>query len=597
MSSATIRALPHGQPQHAAAAVTKPPRVWPAVALLALVWMILFTCAWLELTTFVRFLSAMAVCALLFLGFTGWWFTNGRLSWTERLIVFGAVVAGGVVTVLLTLKTFGPFALILTAVPYVCTAWTMWLLIARKASARTRGIGLLAAIWLSWGAFTLIRMDGLTGEQRIQLHFRWTPTAEELYLAQLAQRQADSIDLLPSLREPATFQPGDWPGFRGPNRDGVVRGVKITTDWKTSPPCLLWRQRVGPGWSSFAVVGDRLYTQEQRGEIEAVVCLDAATGREIWAHEDDARFFEQLAGAGPRATPTFHDGRVYALGATGLLNCLDAVTGERKWQRDIAADSGAKLPQWGFAGSPLVVRGLVVVFAGGEGDQNLLAYRINSGDPAWAARAGQNSYSSPQLATLDGEEQILFLSDHGLIAVDPASGSVLWEHARPAKGAPRSLQPHPVTNSQVLFSSETDIGTALLDVTRDGRTWKPAQRWASRDFMPSFNDFVVHDGYIYGFDGAIFSCVDGQTGERRWKKGRYGHGQVLLLADQPLLLVVTEEGDAVLVAADPEAPRQLAKFRAIEGKTWNHPVIAHGRLYVRNGEEMACYELKLAEGP
>jgi outer membrane protein assembly factor BamB len=456
---------------------------------------------------------------------------------------------------------------------------------------------MIAAILWSWAPLTLIRMDGLSGEQRLKLHWRWTPTAEELYLAELAQRNADVRDLSNAFTEPITYQPCDWPGFRGPKRDGAVRGVKIATDWKTSPPQLIWRQRVGPAWSSMAVVGDRLYTQEQRGQFEAVVCLDADNGREIWVHEDEVRFFETLAGAGPRATPTFHDGYIYVLGATGILNCLDAATGERKWSHNIADDSGAKVPQWGFVSSPLVARGVVIVFAGGVDDKGLLAYRAKSGDLAWSASAGQTSYTSPQLATVEGEDQVLFLSDHGLTAVDPATGAVLWEHPLSAKGAPRSLQPHPVSRSQILISSETDLGTALLDVSRDGQSWTATQRWASRELMPSFNDYVIHDGFIYGFDGAVFCCVDLQTGERRWKKGRYGHGQVLLLADQPLLLVVSEDGDVVLVAADPEEHRQLGTFRAIEGKTWNHPVIAHGRLYVRNAEEMACYELGNAQSP
>jgi hypothetical protein len=178
------------------------------------------------------------------------------------------------------------------------------------------------------------------------------------------------------------------------------------------------------------------------------------------------------------------------------------------------------------------------------------------------------------------------------MAVDPATGAVLWEHAVPVPpSAPRSIQPHAIGSAQVLIASETDLGTALLDVTRDGSTWSATQRWASMNLKPSFNDFIVHNGHIYGFDGSIFCCVDLATGQRRWKDGRYGHGQALLLADQGLLLVASETGDAVLLAADPERHRELGRFHAIDGKTWNHPVLAHGRLYVRNAEEMACYEL------
>jgi outer membrane protein assembly factor BamB len=242
-----------------------------------------------------------------------------------------------------------------------------------------------------------------------------------------------------------------------------------------------------------------------------------------------------------------------------------------------------------------VVEGVVIVFAGGDGPKTLLAYRQDSGEPAWQAAAGQLSYCSPQPATLAGRLAVLFFSDQGLTAVDPASGSVLFEHALPARQAPRSIQPRVVGTSQILVSSEADLGTALLDVARDGEHWTVTQRWASRDLKPSFNDFVIHDGHIYGFDGRVFCCVDLATGKRRWKEGRYEHGQVLLLADQGLLLVVSEAGTAVLLDATSERHRERGRFQALDGKTWNHPVLAHGRLYVRNGAEMACYELASAE--
>ncbi len=313
----------------------------------------------------------------------------------------------------------------------------------------------------------------------------------------------------------------------------------------------------------------------------------------MWAHLDAGRFWENLAGAGPRATPTFADGRLYALGATGILNCLDPASGKQLWSHNIAADSGAKLPMWGFASSPLVVKGLVVVFAGGDGDKGLLAYRADSGELAWSVAAGKMSYSSPHRATIDGHEHILFLGDRGLLAVEPDSGTVLWEHPAPARapGMPRSTQPHPLGAGQILIAGEGDLGTALVEVHRDGDTWTAARRWTSREMKPPFNDFVVHDGFIYGFDSRSFCCLDARTGECRWKEGRYGQGQVVLLADQALLLVLAEDGAAVLVAADAAKHEERGRFQALEGKTWNHPAIAHGRLYVRNAEEMACYDL------
>jgi hypothetical protein len=254
---------------------------------------------------------------------------------------------------------------------------------------------------------------------------------------------------------------------------------------------------------------------------------------------------------------------------------------------------------WGFSSSPLVVGGLVVVFAGGEGEKTLLAYRTDSGQLAWSAPAGKRSYSSPHLASVGGETQLLFVSDRGLSAFDPSSGAVLWEHPTPPgnPGVPRAVQPRAVGPRGILFDAGPDLGTALVEVARSSPSWAAAERWASRALKPSFNDFVVYGKEIYGFNGQVLTCVDLETGRRRWRNGgRYGSGQVLLLGDQGLLVVISEKGEAVLVAADPEARKELGRFQAVEGKTWNHPVIAHGRLYVRNAREVACYQLRL-EGP
>jgi outer membrane protein assembly factor BamB len=565
------------------------PRVWPAVILVSLFWTSYLVFREIEISRFAGFLIRVATSLVIILLFSAWWLLNRRVGRAYRWQVFGVAVGGGVVAALLSNNSLGPIAWLMLSVPCVLTTWVVWLLISRSMPARVRQVGLPVAIVLTWAAFLPIRIQGLDGDGQFEMRWRWTSTAEDRYLAKLANRGGP----VASSREALTLRPDDWPGFRGPDRDGVVRGLRIGTDWDAAPPRLVWKQLVGPGWSSLAVVGDRLFTQEQRGPSEAVVCLDALTGRENWAHLDPIRFDEGIAGPGPRATPTFAAGHIYALGATGILNCLDATTGERKWSRDIASESGAALPKWGFVSSPLVVNGLVVVFAGGEGDKGLLAYHADSGKPAWAAAAGRHTYSSPQFATFGGVQQILFFSERGLHAFDPASGAVLWEHAAAGGGPslPRSLQPHPVGDSQIVIASEADLGTALLDLKRDGTAWVPARHWASKEMKPSFNDFVVSDGFVYGFDGGIFCCVDLATGQRRWKQGRYGYGQVLLLAEQRLLLVAAESGDVVLLAADTAGHRELGQFPAIEGKTWNHPAVAHGRLYVRNGAEMACYEL------
>jgi outer membrane protein assembly factor BamB len=567
-------------------------RVWPGVVIIALFWASYFILNRLDLPMFFHFLIQSGICALSCLLFLIWWLTNRSVARRDRFFALGALIAAIVFAELAADRSLGAL-LFIYAVPLSFSAWALWILIARGYPAELRRVGLIIALFVVWGFFDLLRAEGLDGAGNGDVYWRWTPTAEDLYLAELAGGGGKAGPIA----APAALQPGDWPQFRGPAQNGKAVGEQILADWETTAPKELWHKRVGWGWSSVAVVGERLFTQEQRGDQEAVVCLEAATGGEAWAHLEPARFSDEQSGTGPRATPTFADGRLYALGGAGTLLCLDAVSGTPIWKRDLRADAGAPLPLWGFSSSPLVVDGLVIVYAGGEGTKSLLAYRADTGDVAWTAEAGKMSYSSAQLAVLHGVKQVLFLGDRGLTSYDPATGAVLWEFKSPGRLA-RSLQPQVVGSSRILIGTGMEDDTAMLEVTRDASAWKVEQRWKSGGMRSSFNDFVVDNGAIFGFDKAIFCCLDLETGKQLWKDGRYGYGQVVLLADQHALLVVTDTGAVVLLAADPAGNRELGKkIQAVTGKTWNHPVVAHGRLYVRSCEGMACYELPAAAKP
>jgi outer membrane protein assembly factor BamB len=399
-------------------------------------------------------------------------------------------------------------------------------------------------------------------------------------------RVGDKPAALPAA--PAESKTGaDWPGFRGPNRNGIVVGVRIGTDWHASAPVELWRRPIGPGWSSFAVRGDLLYTQEQRGAEEVVACYKASTGEPVWKHRDAARFWESNAGAGPRATPTLSKGRVYTLGGTGIVNVLDVINGAVVWSRNAASDTGAKVPIWGFAGSPLVVGDVVIVAASGA----LVGYDLATGNPRWLGPKGDEGYSSPQLLTIDGVPQVLLLSGSGLTSVAPADGKVLWEHAW--KGYP-IVQPAQTADGDVLISVSDSSGTRRIAVAHGLGGWTVQERWTSIGLKPYFNDFVVHKGHAFGFDGSILACIDLQEGRRKWKGGRYGNGQLVLLPDQDLLLVLSEEGELALVRATPDQFTELARFPALEGKTWNHPVLVGDLLLARNGVQMAAFRLPVA---
>ena len=607
--------------------------------MVALFWGANAVLAALDAPMFTMFLWRLGCLGLLLILFTGWWLTRRQISRTERFLVFLWAVVLAVVCTMLRHRTVIAPSVLFIALPVLMTGWTIWLLVTRKLSSGTRQLGLIILSLLVWVPTTAVRMEGISGTGQPAFRWRWSHSAEDEYLAartggeknsavsssvdrpgvavsssdrsSVAVSSSDRPATAPSSSGDRANQSGsasngtvsnalvvtvtDWPAFRGANRDAVVHDLKIATDWTDDPPKALWRQRIGAGWSSMAIVGNRLFTQEQRGDTETVTCLDADTGHEVWAHEDKTRFEENLGGVGPRSTPTFVDGKIYSLGASGILNCLDAATGEKRWSRNIGTDSGADIPMWGFASSPLVLDGVVIVFAGGQSDKNLLGYRADTGELAWTAAAGHQSYSSPQLASIDGTEQVLFATDVQLAAIEPKTGTVLWTYPVTSKMVQPAIQPHPVGDAELLCSFGPDAGTMLVNVSHDESGWHSHQRWSSRNLKPFFNDFVVQDDSLYGFDGDVFCCVDSRTGERHWKQGRYGNGQVVLIADQRLLLILSEKGEVVLVAADPGEHKEIGRFQAIDGKTWNHPAIAGGRLYVRNAEEIACYQLKASD--
>jgi outer membrane protein assembly factor BamB len=574
-------------------------RLWPAELIVVLQWSLIYLAqifaAGTMIQFFAMFMGPMVGAAL----FTGWWLFASRLPWKDRVLGLLAFVAMGLMAMYFAHPTIGGMPMAVFGLPVITLSCAVWLLVSSFLRWRARRIGLLFVLVLGWGYFTLVRLDGVDGSIHANMTYRWMPTPEDKFLAEAARKKSTLPVTEANVAESTTAQqinlePGDWPGFRGPDRDARLAGVRLVADWEKTPPRQVWRHRVGPGWSSFAVVGNRLYTQEQLGADEAVICYDASTGEELWTHRDAVRFTETMAGPGPRATPTFHDGMIYALGAKGALNCLDAVTGSLVWTRDIADDAKAKTPIWGFASSPLVVAGVVTVFAGGPDDKAVLGYKAETGEPAWSAGKGAHSYCSTQLSRLDDVEQLVISTDEGMAGFDPVEGKVLWNYSWPlGADMSRVVQPAVAGPSELLIGTGFGNGTRRVQVTREGNSWTTRDVWSAptRAIRPYYNDLVIHKGHIYGFDNNFFTCVNLEDGKAKWKARGYGNGQVLLVVDQDLLLILSETGEVALVDAQPDRHQERCKFQAIDGKTWNHPVFAHGRLYVRNGEEAACYEL------
>jgi outer membrane protein assembly factor BamB len=608
----------------------KPLRLWPGVVAVALQWLLWFVVPIVAPGAGMFPVLGGVACGLAVLV---WWLFFSRAPWSERV---GAIVLM-VVAVFATLRVVHPsiangmmgMMLPIFAIPVLSLALVAWAVASRHLSTGPRRASMVAAILLACGVFTLLRTGGITGEGNSDLHWRWTQTPEQRLLAQ-AGNEKEPVALPPApaaapadkplpthtsdqptaptpapaaVKTPEKSGPdaagppartkthADWSGFRGPERDSVIRGLRIETDWSRSAPVQLWRHPIGPGWSSFAVHGNLLYTQEQRGGDELVSCYNLTTGAPVWRHSDAVRFWESNGGAGPRATPTLSKDRVYSFGATGILNALDARDGSVVWSRNAASDTHTKIPGWGFASSPLVVGDVVIVATSGV----LAAYDAATGNPRWFGPVGGSGYSSPQLATIDGVAQILLLNSHGAISVGPADGKLLWKHEWMGDGI---VQPSVIAGSDVLIGSgsglNSGVGIRRIAVAHGPGAWSVAERWTSAGLKPYFNDFVVHKGHAYGFDGSILACIDLTDGTRKWKGGRYGHGQLIVLPDQDVLLVLSEEGELALVAATPDQFTELARFPAIEGKTWNHPVLVGDVLLARNGEEMAAFRLSRA---
>lgn len=614
---------------------SKPLRLWPGAAAVALQWLVL-----LVVPVVMPHEGGTAILGGVVGGLVVllWWLFFSRAPWSERVGAIVLMVAAVIATKRIVHPSIANAGMgnmmFIFSVPLSSLALVASAAASRRLASGARRASMAAAILLACGVMALVRTAGVTGGAVVDLHWRWTPTPEERLLAQASDEPVAPSPAPPAAETPAPQVPGqaspeptapgsplpaavkrvpapapagdeaakprgperatrnaDWPGFRGPARDGIVRGVRIETDWSQKPPVALWRRQIGPGWSSFAVDGDRLYTQEQRGDDELVSSYALATGQPVWRHRDAARFTESEGGAGPRATPTLSNGRVYSLGATGILNALDAASGAALWSHNAASDTAAPNPGWGFAGSPLVVGDLVIAAASGR----LAAYDAATGQPRWLGPANGAGYSSPQLVTIDGVPQVLLLRGSRSTSVAPADGALLWEHKGPLGVS--IVQPALAADGNVLIAAGDIMGgqgIRRVAVARGPAGWTVEELWMSRGLKPNFNDFVVHKGHAFGFDGSILACIDLADGRRTWKGGRYGNGQLILLPDQDLLLVLSEEGELALVGAAPDQFTELARFKAIEGKTWNHPVLVGDVLLVRNGEEMAAFRLALA---
>lgn len=496
-------------------------------------------------------------------------------------------------------------------------ALVAWLLLTAPWRWVTKGLVALAIGLFALLGVATVRVEGTTGNVVPRFAWRWTPKHDFQIAADLPDLTGEQADLKKTT-------PNDYPQFLGPDRSGAVAGPALARDWEKTPPRELWRREIGSGWGQFAIVGDYAVTQEQRGENELVVCYELLTGKPVWSHADETRFDEIVSGAGPRSTPTIDNGLVYTVGATGRMNCLDGATGASLWSHDVLKENDALDPDgkmrlnWGLSISPLVVDNLVVVNPGGRGGHALVAYDKVTGKVVWNVGSDETCYSSPHLCTLDGQRQIVVFYKNYVIGHDVKDGHELWRYEWPSINS-RCSQPL-IVGDAVLVSAGYGDGSVMVgpiksndakgenvksddakgedaaggDATgeRIGNRWDEKNK---RNLKSKFANMVLLDGNVYGLDDGVLTCVDAETGARRWKSGRYGHGQLLLVND--LLIVQAENGNLILVEPNPKKLIERGRIEALHDNewsaevTWNNPAISGRYLLVRNAKQAICYEL------
>jgi len=495
------------------------------------------------------------------------------------------------------------FISVYVLLPLTIVLSLIWWSFLSGVSWKSWFLGLVGVVCVCGGVVASVRIESMEGDMFPRFAWRWSPTSEDLARQSKATQEKSQLDV--SSRE-LVISEGDWPQFRNDDREGRVLNVQLDRDFVNHPPEELWRIKIGLGWSSFAIVDDLCWTQEQLGEEELVVCYELETGQEVWTHSDQTRWAEPVGGDGPRGTPTIHEGKVYTLGGTGYLNCLNALTGESIWQRKVLEDAQADNTQWAMSGSPLIVGDKVIVNAGisqaellkepteRQPGKAIIAYDKLTGDIVWANGNHPASYAGVNVTEIQGEQQLLVFDGDGVAGIDPEQGDELWRFEWSNMPKVNAAQPI-VRGDQVFISSSYNSGSVLLNVSRTDDSWSSEPEWEKKNFFKlKFNDGVYKDGFIYGLDETLMSCIEMKTGRRKWKaRSDTGFGQVILIGDT--LTIITEGGELVFAEATPEEWRELYRMPAMSGKTWNNPSFANGYLIVRNYEEAVCYKLKLAE--
>ncbi len=370
----------------------------------------------------------------------------------------------------------------------------------------------------------------------------------------------------------------DWPIWRGPNHDGISTEKLAGTGVKK-----LWNEKIGIGFASFTVADGLVYTTGHANGKDTVFCFDAVSGKPIWKHDYSADLGDKYYEGGTSATPTIENGRAYHLSRWGDVFCFDATTGKVIWQKNIQEETGADIPDWGYAGSPLIHGGTIILNVGKAGT----ALDKATGKTVWTSDKASSGYCTPYPITVNGKAQVILSSSRAYKGVDPANGTVLWEHTWSTSYGVNAADPI-LDGTRLFISSGYNKGCAVLDLT----SAEPTEVWRSRVMKNQFNSSVLIEGHLYGSDGdesksSSLKCIDFATGSEKWSEASTGFCS--LMAADGKLIIMTAKGELIIARANPARFEPLSRTPVLSGRCWSAPVLANGRIYVRNAAgDMTC---------
>ena len=380
---------------------------------------------------------------------------------------------------------------------------------------------------------------------------------------------------------------GNWPQWRGPNRDGISTETGLLKQWPADGPPLVWKiAGAGTGYSSLAIANGRIYTMGLRGDREYVIAFDVATGKQAWATAHGGAYRDSR-GDGPRGTPTVDGDTLYALGGNGDLSAMDARTGRIIWTMNVLEKFGGSNLQWGISESPLVIGDKLLVNAGGP-NASVIALNKKDGSLIWKSQSDKAGYSSAMPVKINNTTQVVFFTDRRAVGLDPNSGKLLWEYQRASNDVANVATPV-VRGNRIFLSSDYGTGAGLVEVKADGTA---AEVYFTKEMRNHHSSSILIGDYLYGFSSAMLTAMRFDNGEVAWRDRSVGKGS-LVFADGNLY-AFSENGVVGLVEASPAGYKEKGRFRIQQGSlpTWTHPVIAGGRLYLRDQDTIYAYDVR-----